>query len=792
MQFSESWLRSLCNPTLSNEELCHLLTMAGLEVEENEPVAPAFSGVVVAKVLTVEKHPDADKLKLCSVDVGESAPLQIVCGAPNVAAGMKVPCARVGAKLPGIEIKKAKVRGIESHGMLCSARELGLSEDHAGLLPLAADALVGSDVRKHLDLDDRKITIKLTPNRADCLSLSGIARELAALTGAPLALPEVAPIAATIADTRKIELDAPASCPRYCGRIIRGVKADAPTPEWMKRCIERSGIRSISFLVDVTNYVMLELGQPLHAFDDAELAGAVHVRLPKPGEQLLLLNEQTVTPSPDTALIADDEKPLAMAGVMGGEHSGISDATRDLFLESAFFPPAAIAGKARALGFSSDASHRYERGVDFDLQRRAIERATHLILETCGGQPGPVVEALAAEHLPTRKPVTLRSERAARVLGVTLPGERIESMLRSLGLAVERVAEGFRVTPPSFRFDIEIEEDLIEEIARLHGYDNIPSLPPVARLAMMPASESRKSAMALRRQVAARDYHEVVTYSFVEAAWETDFAANAAPVVLANPIASQMGVMRSSLIGGLVGTLAANRKRQIERVRVFEIGRCFQRDAESGPVDGFAQPLRLGALAAGPALPEQWGTATRRVDFFDLKADVEDLFAPRRLEFVKAAHPALHPGRCAEIRLDGAAVGLIGELHPRWAQKYELGTAPVLFEIELPALLSTPFPAYAEVSRLPAVVRDLALVVPQTQALAPLLAALRAAAPATVRDVALFDVYQGKGLADGEKSLAFRIVMQDTQRTLEDAEVDAVIADLLAMAARDFGASLRG
>jgi phenylalanyl-tRNA synthetase beta chain len=792
MQFSESWLRSLCNPALSNEELCHLLTMAGLEVEENEPVAPAFSNVVVAQVLTVEKHPDADKLKLCSVDVGESAPLQIVCGAPNVAAGMKVPCARVGARLPGIEIKKAKVRGVESHGMLCSARELGLSEDHAGLLPLATDAVVGDDIRTHLDLDDRKITIKLTPNRADCLSLSGIARELAALTGAALGLPQIEPVAAVIADTRAIQLDAPASCPRYCGRIVRGVKADAPTPDWMKRRIERSGIRSISFLVDVTNYVMLELGQPLHAFDDAELAGAVHVRLPKTGEQLLLLNEQTVTPSADTALIADDEKPLAMAGVMGGEHSGISDTTRDLFLESAFFPPAAIAGKARALGFSSDASHRYERGVDFDLQRRAIERATQLIIETCGGQPGPVVEAVAADHLPTRKPVLLRSERAARVLGITLPAERIETMLKSLGLAVERVADGFRVTPPSFRFDIEIEEDLIEEIARLHGYDNIPSTPPVARMAMMPASESRKSAMALRRQIAARDFHEVVTYSFVEAAWETDFAANARPVVLANPIASQMGVMRSSLVGGLVDTLAANRKRQIERVRVFEIGRCFCREAGAGPVDGFAQPLRLGALAAGPVVPEQWGTATRRVDFYDVKADVEDLFAPRRLEFVKVAHPALHPGRCAEIRLAGVAVGVIGELHPRWVQKYELGTAPVLFEVELPALLSTPFPAYVEVSRLPAVVRDLALVVPQTQTLAPLLEALRAAAPATVRDVALFDVYHGKGLADGEKSLAFRIVMQDTQRTLEDAEVDAVIADLLAMAARDFGASLRG
>jgi phenylalanyl-tRNA synthetase beta chain len=792
MQFSESWLRSLCNPALSNAELCHLLTMAGLEVEENEPVAPEFAGVVVAHVLSVEKHPDADKLKLCSVDVGEAAPLQIVCGAPNVAAGMKVPCALVGAKLPGIEIKKAKVRGIESHGMLCSARELGLSEDHAGLLPLAAAAVVGEDIRKHLDLDDRKITIKLTPNRADCLSVLGVARELSALTGAALMAPEIKAVAAVIDDQRAIQLDAPASCPRYCGRIVRGVNANVPSPEWMKRRIERSGIRSISFLVDVTNYVMLEIGQPLHAFDDAELAGAIHVRLPTPGEKLLLLNEQTVTPSADTALIADDEKPLAMAGVMGGEHSGISDATRDLFLESAFFPPLAIAGKARALGFSSDASHRYERGVDFELQRRAIERATQLILENCGGQAGPVVEAAAPEHLPQRRPVTLRSARAARVLGIALPEERIEAMLKSLGLQVERVAEGFRVTPPSFRFDIEIEEDLIEEIARIHGYDNIPSVPPVARMAMMPVSESRKSAMALRRQVATRDYHEVVTYSFVEAAWETDFAANHSPIVLANPIASQMGVMRSTLIGGLVGTLAANRKRQIDRVRVFEIGRCFRREAGAGPVDGFAQPLRLGGLAAGPAQPEQWGVPTRRVDFYDVKSDIEALFAPRQLEFVKAAHPALHPGRCAELRLEGVAVGVIGELHPRWVQKYELGTAPVVFELELPALLATPFPAYAEVSRFPAVVRDLALVVQQNQALAPLLAGLKAAAPAVVRDVALFDVYQGKGLADSEKSLAFRIVMQDTQRTLEDAEVDAVIADLLAVADRDFGASLRG
>ncbi len=775
-----------------------MLTMAGLEVEEVKPAAPNFTRVVVAQVLSAEKHPDADKLKLCRVDVGRGADgaLQIVCGAPNAAAGMKVPCALVGAELPGVQIKQAKVRGIDSFGMLCSARELGLSEDHGGLLVLPDDAPVGSDIRSYLDLDDHLITLKLTPNRADCLSLTGIARELSALTGASLRTPKVEPVAAVVADTRNIVLDAPESCPRYCGRIIRGVNAKALTPEWMKQRIERSGIRSISFLVDVTNYVMLELGQPLHAFDDAELAGAIHVRLPKPGEQLLLLNEQTVTPSVDTALIADDEKPLAMAGIMGGEHSGISGSTCDLFLESAFFPPAAIAGKARALGFSSDASHRYERGVDFELQRKAIERATQLILDSCGGQPGPVVEAVSTAHLPARKPVRLRSARAARVIGIHLDAERIEGILKGLGLAVERQGEDFLVTPPSFRFDIEIEEDLIEEIARIYGYDNIPSQPPVAQMTMMPDTEHSRTVMSLRRLVAGRGYHEVVTYSFVDAGWEADFSAThargAEPIMLANPIASQMGVMRSTLIGGLVGTLVANRKRQTERVRIFELGRCFQRDVAAGPVAGFAQPLRLAGLCAGAALPEQWGAPVSRVDFYDVKADVEALFAPRRLEFVKTEHPALHPGRCATVSLDGQPVGIVGELHPRWAQKYELGTAPVLFELELPTVLATPFPRYEEVSRFPAVIRDLALVVPQSQPLASLLTALRAAAPTVVRDVALFDVYQGKGIGENEKSLAFRIVMQDTQRTLEDAEVEAVIADLLAVASRDFNASLRG
>jgi len=793
MQFSESWLRSLCNPALSSAELCQVLTMAGLEVEKVESAAGEFSGVVAAQVLSAEKHPHADKLKLCRVDVGQgvAGALQIVCGAPNVAAGMKVPCALVGARLPGIEIGQATVRGIASFGMLCSARELGLGEDASGLLVLPDDAHVGSDLRALLDLDDSLITLKLTPNRADCLSLTGVARELSALTGAPLTLPEVAPVAATHADQRSVLLEAPDACPRYCGRVVRGLDARAPTPDWMRRRITRSGIRPISALVDVTNYVMLELGQPLHAFDNARLAGAVHVRYPAPGEKLLLLNEQAVEPARDTALIADDERALAIAGVMGGEDTGISESTTDLFLESAFFAPAAIAGKARRLGFSSDASHRYERGVDYDLSRRAMERATQLIVDICGGEPGPIVEAVSVPHLPTRMPLRLRVARVATVLGVELGADAIEAILNKLGLAVERRTDDFLVTAPPYRFDIEIEEDLIEEIARVYGYDNIPSRPPRARMAMLPITETVRTPMALRRLAAERGYHEVVNFSFVDAAWETDFAANATPVALANPIASQMSVMRSSLIGGLVGTLVANRKRQMERVRVFELGRCFRRETASAVVDGFAQPYRLAGLAAGLALPEQWGATAAKVDFYDVKADVEALFAPRCPEFSGTQHPALHPGRSAALSLDGRSLGVLGELHPRWVQKYELGAAPVVFELDLDALRKTPFPRYADVSRFPVVIRDLALVVPQSQTLAPLLTALRGAAPAIVRDVAVFDVYQGKGLAENEKSLAFRIVMQDTQRTLEEPEVEAAMIQLLAIATSDFNAHLR-
>ncbi|MDD5176174.1 MAG: phenylalanine--tRNA ligase subunit beta [Sterolibacterium sp.] len=798
MQFSEHWLRTLVNPPLASGELAHLLTMAGLEVEEMRPVAPPFTGVVVAQVLAVEKHPDADKLKLCRVDAGLGEPLQIVCGAPNVAAGMKVPCALIGAKLPGFHIKKAKVRGIESSGMLCSARELGLSEDHGGLLALAGDALVGQDIRSHLTLDDTLLTLKLTPNRADCLSLQGIAREVAALSGTPLSLPAIVAIPAAHDHQRPVLLDAPKACPRYCGRIVTGVNAQAPSPDWMKQRIERSGIRSISALVDVTNYVMLELGQPLHAFDNAKLKGSIHVRYPQAGEQLKLLNEQTVTPDADTALIADEQngsRALALAGIMGGEDSGISGTTTELFLESAFFSPAAIAGKARDLGFASDASYRYERGVDFELQRAAIERATQLILDICGGSPGPVVEAVAPTDLPQRTPVKLRSARAAKLLGIPLSVAQIGKLLEGLGFPIRREADDFVVTPPSYRYDIEIEEDLIEEIARLHGYDNIPSPTPSGLLAMSPLPEERRNPMQLRHQLAERDYQEVVNYSFVDAAWEADFYANSAPIALSNPIASQMGVMRSGLIGGLIATLAFNLKRRTGRVKVFEIGRCFLRATTAEPVAGFHQPQRLAGLCAGPATPEQWGETTRSVDFFDVKADIESLFTPQRLRFEKLKHPALHPGRAATIFLSDEAVGIIGEVHPQWVQKYELASmgnlAPIIFEIELAALTSQLLPSYSAVSRFPSVERDLALLVAHDQPLAPLLEALREAAPAIVRHIELFDVYQGKRLEQNKKSLAFHIVMQDTEKTLADSDADEAVKRLTECAVLKFSAALR-
>jgi len=790
MKFSESWLRSFVDPACSGDELSHLLTMAGLEVEEEETVAPAFGNVVVGHVLEVTKHPDADRLNVCRVDIGRGEPQQIVCGAPNVAVGLKVPCALPGAVLPGdFTLKVAKVRGVESSGMLCSAKELGIAADASGLLVLPADASVGEDIRRTLDLDDRLLTLKLTPNRADCLSLTGVAREVGALTNTPVKYPEIADVAPTITASRDIVLDAPAACPRYCGRVIAGVDAKAATPEWMKRRLERSGIRAISALVDITNYVMLELGQPLHAFDNAKLDGAIHARMAQAGEKILLLNEQTLALDEDILLIADEARPLAMAGIMGGEESGITLETSELFLESAFFAPKAIAGRARRYGFVSDASHRFERGVDFGDTRRVLERATQLVIDICGGQAGPVSEALAA--LPQRQPVRLRPARVTKVLGVAFSAERIGELFARLDLAFTRDGDDFVVTPPSYRFDIEIEEDLIEEIVRLHGYDNIPAPAPCAALAMLPQTEDVRPLSRIRQILADRGFQEVINFAFVEEGWEADFAANQKLIRLANPIASQLSVMRSTLIGGLIANVVTNLKRKQSRVRVFETGRCFFRDSEGGPVDGFSQPWKLAGLAYGAAVPEQWGAAARNVDFFDVKGDLEILLAPAVARFEKAGHPALHPGRSARVVIDGQAIGFVGELHPRWVQKYDLPLAPIVFELDLAALTQAKLPHYVEVSRQPPAIRDLAITVDLGLELQQLIDGMTANRPALVQDIRLFDLYTGKGVESGKKSLAFRIVMQDTQRTLQDAEVDAAMQQLVAYLEQAFAAQLR-
>jgi len=783
MQFSESWLRTFVNPSLSSEELSHLLTMAGLEVEEVAAVAPAFDQVVVAEVLSKDKHPDADRLNVLTVNVGKAEPLTIVCGAQNVSVGMKAPCALVGAKLPGMEIKQAKVRGVASFGMMCSAKELGLAEESDGLMVLAADAVVGQSIRVHLDLDDHLITLKLTPNRSDCLSLYGIAREVSALTGTPLqALPQ-AVFKQGSERGCKVKVAASAACPRYAGRVVAGVNARAATPAWMVQRLERCGLRSISVLVDVTNYVLLELGQPLHAFDLGKLEGDIEVRFARAGESLKLLNEQSVSLQEDMLVIADDKRPVALAGVMGGADSAVSDATVDIFLESAFFAPGVIVGKSRRLGFGSDSSFRFERGVDFAATRDALDRATQLILDICGGQAGAVTEVLGS--LPERKTVTLRVPRVQRVLGISIDAEEIAQMLSRLGMAAQMSGNEFRVTPPSYRFDINIEEDLIEEAARVYGYERIQPAPPQAAMNMLPHAEAQRPVAKLSQAMVLRDYQEVINYAFVEAEWERDLCGNAAPVALKNPIASQMSVMRSSLLGGLLSALRTNLARKQPRVRLFEMGGCFA--AEAGC---YVQQERLAGLAYGTVLPEQWGAASRNVDFYDVKADVEALFAPAVLKFVAATHPASHPGRSAQILLREKIVGWIGELHPQWQQQYDIPQAAVWFEVDLAILAQAWVPHAGEISRFQPVRRDLAVVVDENVTAQTLLDVMRDVNAVHVVELALFDLYRGKGVEEGKKSLAFRVLLQDTQKTLTDADVDQSIACLLA-ALQQQGAQLR-
>lgn len=783
MQFSESWLRTFVNPSLSSEELSHLLTMAGLEVEKIEPVAPLFDKVVVAQVLTKEKHPDADRLNLLTVDIGRDEPLSIVCGAGNVSVGMKAPCAMVGAKLPGIKIKKAKVRGIESFGMMCSDKELGLAETSDGLLELPADAPVGQNIRDYLDLDDKLFTLKLTPNRSDCLSLNGIAREVAALTSADLqALPQPS---FALANERSfaIKVDAPAACPRYSGRVISGVNAAAVTPAWMVRRLERSGLRSISALVDVTNYVLLEMGQPLHAFDLNKLAVGIEVRFARAGEKLKLLNEQEVELQPDLLVIADGNGPVALAGIMGGADSAVDDATTDIFLESAFFAPSAIIGKSRALGFGSDSSYRFERGVDFAATLSALDRATQLIIDICAGQAGPIVEICG--EFPVRNPVRLRASRLHRVLGISLGTEEISRILSLLGMNFSQEYGEFQATPPSYRFDIAIEEDLIEEVARVYGYERIPAAVPQSTMRMLGQPESLRPVAKLRQAMALRDYQETVNYSFVMAEWERDLFGNAQPVALQNPIASQMSVMRSSLLGGLIGALQHNLARKHLRVRLFEIGGCFETEA-----DNYVQHERLAGVCYGQALPEQWGVPARNVDFYDVKGDIEALFAPAELKFTSSVHPASHPGRSAQIKLNGQGIGWLGELHPQWQQKLDLAQPTVWFEVSLDAITQVTLPQVLEVSKFPPVRRDLAVIADESTTVESLLEAMLAGNVPYVAEIDLFDLYRGKGVESGKKSLAFRVLLQDTQKTLTEAEIDQSMA-LLIKKLHEEGAQLR-
>ena len=812
MQLSEQWLRQYANPTLDSDELAHRLTMGGLEVEESVPVAPPFTGVVVAHVIAVHRHPNADKLTVCEVDAGTGKPLRIVCGAPNVAGGIRVPCALEGAVLPGdFRIKRTTMRGVESEGMLCSARELGLSEDHSGLMILDAGTPVGHDVRKTLQLDDRKLTIKLTPNRADCLSVVGIAREVAAITRTPLAEPVFEPLAPRIDDRLPVRVEASDLCGRFSGRVIRSVDARAPTPDWMKRRLERSGQRPISALVDISNYVMLELGRPSHVFDLDKVRGGLTVRWGRAGEKVELLNGQTVDVDETIGVIADDAGVEALAGVMGGNATAVSLDTANIYVEGAFWWPDAIRGRARRYNFTTDAAHRFERGVDYATTVAHIEYITQLIVDICGGSPGPVDDTIV--RLPQRTPVQMRIERCRRVLGMPVVADDIADAFARLRLPFERHIDRFVVTPPSYRFDLETEEDLIEEVARLYGFERIRSDAPRAPLRIRAQTEDRRSVHDVRRALAHDGYQEVVTYSFVDASWERDFAANDQPIRVLNPIASQMSVMRSTLAGSLVDVLVYNLNRKADRVRVFEVGRVFLRDAKvvDGPlsVHGVAQPTCVGGLAYGTAVDEQWGVPARDVDFFDVKGDLERLFAPAAASFTRVEHhPALHPGRSAYVELAGQIVGFVGELHPRLQRKYELPKAPVVFELDLAPLLERAVPRYRELSKFQPLIRDISVTVAEELPAGAIEEAVRSlsrtdARLSAVREFRLFDVYRPRtdsskvaeasanALLNKEKSLAFRVVLQDTDRALNDADADAAIEVIVRELENQCGARLR-
>lgn len=801
MLFSESWLRAYCNPQMNTEALAEALTMAGLEVEEVTTIAPPFEGVVVAQVVTCRDHENSDHLHVCEVDADTGELLQIVCGAPNVAAGVKVPCAMIGAVLPGnFQIKKSKLRGEVSMGMLCSARELGITEDHSGLWLLPEDAPVGMNIREYAHLDDAKIEIKLTPNRGDALSVVGVARDLHAVTGAPLTLPEMPVVAPTCECVLPVKVEAPDLCGRFAGRVIRGLNPKAKTPQWMRDRLERAGQRSISALVDISNYVMLELGRPTHFFDLERITSkSITVRWGREGESVTLLNGQTKAIDGWYGVVCDGDKPSCLAGIMGGDDTACTDETTSIFIEAAFWHQAAIQGRCRKLNFSTDAAHRFERGVDFSTNAEHIEYVTKLVLDICGTEEtrvGPVDDQII--NLPERRPVTMRIERCRKVIGMPIPADVMEETFRRLGFVYTRTEEAFTVTPPAYRFDIEIEEDLIEEVARLYGYEKMPDRPPMQRIEMRAEKEATRSPHDLRREMAVLGYQELINFSFVPEAWEKGFAGNDAPIRLLNPIASHLSVMRTQLIGGLVDILKYNLNRRAERVRVFELGRVFCPDAAVGDgpwtVKGVRQPRHVAGLAYGDAADAQWGIAARPVDFFDVKGDVERLCAPLKPRFVRETFPGLHPGRSAAVYIGEKKVGMIGELHPRTVQAYELPKAPVVFELDVDALLTTSVPVYAAVSKHQPVRRDIAVVTaPETETgrLVDAVYEAHGADPrlSSMTDFRLFDLYRPKDAA--QKSLAFTLELTAKgEEPVSDLEADAAVRAVLDVLERE-GATLR-
>jgi phenylalanyl-tRNA synthetase beta chain len=757
--------------------------MAGLEVDSAEPVATSFNQVVIGEVLTVEAHPDAKKLHICQVNIGEEAePLIIVCGASNVQPKLRVPTALVGARIGKIKIKTAKLRGVQSYGMLCSAEELGLAESSEGLMALPEDAPIGEDVRHYLQLEDISIDIELTPNRGDCLGVEGIAREVGVLTRTEITKLDCSPVAAIISDTFPIEINVPNACPRYVGRVIKNINADAPTPLWMQERLRRSGLRSISAIVDVTNYVLLELGQPMHAFDLASLSGGIQVRMARAGESLTLLDEQTVQLDEQTLLIADNQQPLAMAGVMGGLASAVTLTTQDIFLESAFFTPEAISGTARRYGLHTDSSHRFERGVDPQLQKRAMERATALLLEIVGGKSGPIIEL--AEKLTAAPTIELRASRIERLLGQKFDAAEINEILTRLGMTVMPNRElSWQVQPPSFRFDISLEADLIEELARVHGYNHLPSLKPQSRLMMYP--QPFVTLNDLQAVLVQRDYQEAITYSFVDPKLQAKLDPNADLIHLANPIASDMAVMRTTLWAGLLPALSYNQKRQQARVRLFETGLRFNKE------QGLQEKMIAGVIS-GTRWSEQWGVTKQPVDFYDVKADVEALLSLSSGNFFRAGtHPALHPGQTAEIYRGEEWIGVVGALHPSLLKTLELTNPVYLFECLLAPLCETPLPQFQELSKYPSIRRDIALLVPNQVDWVQLFDCIKQSGTDMLVDCQLFDVYQGKGIKSGKKSLAISLTFQAFSRSLTDSEIETVVGQILNSLENNLEAKLR-